>query len=49
MKKYLKWVVIAVIAYWAITNPIGAAHLAHQGQHLFTQAAHAMSAFVGAM
>jgi hypothetical protein len=39
------WLLIGFLAYWVITNPAGAAHAAHAIGHLFTQAAHGLSAF----
>ena len=49
MKKLIRYLVIAVVVMWVVTDPTSAAAFAHKAAHAIGQAAHSLSTLAGAL
>ena len=49
MKKLIRYLVIAVVVMWVITNPTSAAAAAHKAEAAISKAAHSLSTLAGSL
>ena len=49
MKKLIRYIVIAVLAVWVITNPTSAAAAARKAEAAISKAAHSLSTLAGSL